>query len=116
MNAAVKPDVYQQTAREIQLVNRRSEVFEIEQLRRQEGIDDDRLSTTYATLLEQIQLLVERDLKTILANHSACDDAETGRLVHQCIGGYALRVQRAREARERLQDEFLPSWRKRAEP
>jgi hypothetical protein len=114
MNAQVKFDLYTQ----IRATNRRNDVFEIELARRKEldeGIKDDRLSTVYASLLEEIHAVLERDIGIIFANHAALDEAKTGRLVHECIGGFAIRLTKARQAEEMLRNEFLPSWATRDE-
>jgi hypothetical protein len=98
VNAQVKPDPYEQTAREIQLANRRSEVFEIDRAK------------AYEELLDELDTVLMRMLPAVLSNYKAGDDAENGRIIGECIGGYAIRVQRAREAEE-LRRDLLPSWR-----
>lgn len=101
MNAQVKE--IEQTARELQLVNRRSEVFEIDKAK------------AYDALLDELDTVLQRLMPAMLSNYKAGDDLENGRILANCIGGFAIRVQRKREAEE-LWDEFIPSWRSRAEP
>jgi hypothetical protein len=116
MNAQLKPN--ELAALEARLSNRRSDVFEIDLVRSKEigdGIKDDRLSTVYGSLLEEIHAVLEREIRTILASHATLDENETGRLVHECIGGFAIRRARARQAEEMLRNEFLPSWATRDE-
>jgi hypothetical protein len=105
VNAQVKPN--EQAAEAVRLANRRNDVFEIGQL--DEGVE---------CLLDEVCDAMPRLIGQILNNHQTLDDAETGRLIHELIGGYGLTLSRAREKRENervadeLWNEMLPSWRK----
>jgi hypothetical protein len=103
MNARAKPDIYEQTAREIDLVNRRSNVFEIENAKGREWLEDE-LAETAALWMSQI-----------LENYGAGDDLQNGVILRNCIGALADRIRLRRQAKE-LQEEFLPGWRSRVEP
>lgn len=102
MNAQVKPN--EQAAMDVRLANLRAQVFEIARI--PDGVEG---------LLDELQDAMPRLIAKIMTNHGAYDYAETGRLIHECIGGFAISLQRCREAKE-LVEEFLPSWRSRVEP
>jgi hypothetical protein len=103
VNAAVKLSAIEQAGRDIELANARNDVFEIDRANAREG------------LLDELEEVLRNMTQTILDNHAACDQAENGKILSNVIGGYAIRVQRKREAEE-LWDEFVPSWRSQVQP
>jgi hypothetical protein len=103
MSAQVKPCPFEQAALDVRLVNRRNDVFEITKAKAAEA------------LLDELQDKLPQYLAELLVNHGTCDDAETGRWLHECIGAFALRLHSARQANE-LRETFMPSWRSRVEP
>jgi hypothetical protein len=96
VNAQLKPN--QQAARDVELANRRNDVFEIEHAKAREGLVDE--------LQEAVYFFVD----DILKNYQAGDDAENGRMLGNAIAGYAMRIYTARMAQE-LKEELMPSWR-----
>lgn len=115
MNAQVKLDPIEEAGRALEIVNRRNDVFEIDkanlEAKKQPGWQP------YDVLLDELHEVISRTLPAMLSNYKACDDAENGAILGRVIGGFAIRVVRDREKRERqreaeeLWDEFIPSWR-----
>jgi hypothetical protein len=98
MNAAV-----QQSPRDIDLANRRSDVWEIMHAKAQDVLEDE-----WQSALHMMFTLV-------LSNYQAGDDAQNGDILRSCIADLAQRLRTHRLANE-MRDEFLPSWRSRVEP
>lgn len=96
MNAQVK-------SREVEMANRRSDVFEIRRAKAKEELE------------EEIQGAVHLMLDLVLSNYEALDDAQNGDIIRGCITGLARRIRMARIGNE-MRDAFMPSWRARAEP
>lgn len=103
MNAQVKPCPYEQTAKEVELANRRSDVVEILHAKAKEELEDE------------IQEAVHLMLDLVLSNYEACDDAQNGDILKGCITGLARRIRMQRIGKE-LREAFLPGSRSRVEP
>lgn len=103
MNAQVKPCPFEGAAREIELANRRSDVFEIQHAKAREELEDE------------IQGAVHLMLDLVLSNYEAGDDAQNGDILRGCITGLARRIRMKRIGNE-LRDTFLPSSRSQVQP
>jgi hypothetical protein len=100
MSAQLKPKGADD--RDVELTNRRSDVFEIRHAKAKEELEDE------------IQGAVHLMLDLVLSNYEAGDDAQNGDILKGCITGLARRIRMNRIGKE-LREEFQPSWKSRAE-